>query len=138
MGVILNRAISALPDIATGYHGAKVNAENGYITIIKAVPNSLAPQNDFALNGEILISDTRANVIAKYGTTLLSALTKYPDTNLKVVWSNEKITTVDVASIFKTNLVVRITEVHDAANKVTFSVLRNRYGVQQFGSTLTA
>lgn len=121
--VILN-----IPNIASDMRGDTVEAENGYITIVTNVSASLPVHTDFELNGEVLVSGKRTDVLQKYGNILVEELVDFRTKNVKILWSNEKIDPMDESAIFKIQLAARLLSVDGTDDLLNFTALRNKYG----------
>lgn len=127
MALTVADAITKLHDIATEFSGDRVDAENGYITIIRNVSKSLIPHMDFEFNGELECSLPRSDFLVKYGNKLLSEISDFEKHDIKLCWSPNEITPLDEEGIFKLNLVLRLRGVDDENNSVSFVALRNKY-----------
>lgn len=126
--ITLLDVILKLPEIVSEFRTDKVEADNGYITIVTDVAAALPPHTDFEFNGKILASDTRAKIIEDYGNQALDKLCDFKEKNIKICWSNQKLEHANEGAIFLPNLVIRLTGQDHETGTVNFITLRNRYG----------
>lgn len=127
MAITILDLIQGLPDLVTDFKPERVNAHT-HITIVTDVSNKLSTVADFDINGRVLVSGTRGDVIKDWGNRTLDELVDFEKHNLKIMWSDCVITHGDEQSPFLPNLVVRILSMDDEQKTISFCALRNKYG----------
>ena len=127
MTITILDLIQGLPEIVTEHKPEPIDALP-YLTIVTDVSNQLLTHTDFELNGRILVSGKRGDVIAAWGNKTLDEIVDFEKHNFKLIWSKEAIVEGDESAPFITDLVVRVLSLKDNGKSADFCVLRNRFG----------
>lgn len=136
MTVTVLDLIQGLPNLVTDFKPEPVN-ELTHITIVTDVSNKLPTVSDFDINGRVLVTGKRGDVIKDWGNKTLDEIVDFEKHNLKIMWSNCEIVHGDEQSPFLPNLVVRVLSLDEEQDTVQFCALRNKYGASLTVSTFT-
>lgn len=136
MAITILDLLQGLPDLVTDFKPDRVN-EHTHITIVTDVSKQLATQTDFEVNGRILATGTRGDIIRDWGNKTLDEIVDFEKSNFKIMWSNVPIVEGDEQGPFLPNLVVRVLSLGDNGNVAEFCCLRNKYGSSLTVNTFT-
>ena len=136
MTITILDLIQGLPNLVTDFKPESVNAHT-HLTIVTDVSKRLPSATDFNINGRVLISASREEVIANWGNKTIDEIADFEKYNFKIMWSDCIICGEDEGAPFKPSLVVRILSSSDNGNVVGFCALRNRYGSSLVTSIFT-
>ncbi len=127
MSLTILDLIQDLPNLVADYKPEYVY-NHTYLTIVTDVSAKLPIHTDFDINGRVLVSGTRGDVIRDWGNKTLDEIVDFEKSNFKLMWSNSPIQEGDEKAAFIPDLVIRCLSLVDNGNQVTFSALRNKYG----------
>lgn len=136
MSITFLDLVQGLPDLVTDFKPDPVNAQT-HLTIVTDVSNKLLAATDFNINGRVLVSGPKSDVIRDWGNKTLDEIADFEKHNFKIMWSNAVIQADEEGAPFLPNLVVRILSTGDNGNVAGFCALRNKYGSSLVTSMFT-